>query len=126
MKMNALSVLAREWMVSPCQEITISGPVDVQAIDTFADAISSGSLPKLEVLSLNNNKISDAGVVTLARAIASGSLGNLKVLRLWNNQMESQRESKTQKTGVRQPSAFVGVVPIGKRSRIITGLVRLS
>jgi hypothetical protein len=44
---------------------------------SFSNAVASGSLANLSVLSLSLNHISDAGMVSFSEVIASGSLANL-------------------------------------------------
>jgi len=53
----------------------------------FFDAVASGSLANLSVLSLSLNQISDAGMVSFSEVIASGSLANLQTLWLSGNKI---------------------------------------
>ena len=47
----------------------------------------SGSLANLSMLSLSDNKISDAGMISLSEAFRSGALPNLNILELGQNQI---------------------------------------
>ena len=50
----------------------------------FSEALSSGALPALEVLSLRKNKVGDEGMVKFSEALSSGALALMQVSWLPN------------------------------------------
>ena len=56
-------------------------------MQAFASVVASGSLPKLEKLFLSSNSIGDVGMQAFASAVASGSLPQLRELSLFENQI---------------------------------------
>ena len=54
-------------------------------ITAFADAVSKGALPNLKELYLQDNRIGDTGISSFADAVSKGALPNLKELYLFQD-----------------------------------------
>ena len=67
------SIPINEFLSTKCLHVGYKETMDMKA---FTDAIASGALPRVEVLNIARNNISNTGMASFSDAIGRGALAN--------------------------------------------------
>ena len=72
-----MPLLKKDGKLSGLTGFGIGKSITDKGMKEFADILSNGALPQLEVLSLYDNRIGDDGLLALADALSKGALAQL-------------------------------------------------